>query len=96
MKTFKNQDTQITDDGGEEFFMFSNLAVICVKYIPQGGLDLEDMDTRLKLFRKLSTHSSTISLEDSEAKKLKECVNKYRWAMIHDDLISFGNYVKEF
>jgi hypothetical protein len=88
MKTVKNVTTTIEGRNGEKM-KHSDLALECLNVLPQGGLDVSEMEIRLKVSEKLKASESEIELEDAEASKLVECVKAMKWALMHEDVVAF-------
>lgn len=88
MKKIKNIETTIEGRNGQKM-KHSDLGLECLNVLPQGGLDVSEMELRLKISKKLDSSKATIELEDAEAEKLVSCVQQMKWALMHDDVVAF-------
>lgn len=103
MKTFINKATSIRNPGANAGFKtYAELAIECLKVMPMNqngqaaGLDIDDMSERIDVRKKLKVGGEEIQFEDSEIKKLKECVKLTRWIPSDEDedVVDFAKYVE--
>ena len=68
MKVLKNKTTEIdVSNDSTKKVTFADLAKACINNVPQGGLDVIEMQSRLDVMKKLNTSNGEISLENAEA-----------------------------
>ncbi len=96
MKILKNKTTTISvSNDSAKKVTFADLAKICLNQVPEGGLNVTEMQGRLDVMKKLNTSNGEISLENAEAEILKICTKSMTWLMIHDDVVEFVNAVDD-
>ena len=94
MKVLKNKTTEIdVSNDSTKKVTFADLAKACINNVPQGGLDVIEMQSRLDVMKKLNTSNGEISLENSESETLKACTKTMKWLILHDDVVEFINDV---
>jgi len=95
MRHFKNQQTELKDriDGKLKELDYVDLSRICLNSLPQGGGNLKEINSRLKVLDIFETEKKIYKLEDREYEKLKRCVEDYNWPSPHKDIKKFGEYV---
>lgn len=89
----KNKTTGLPNANG--FMTYADLAMDVINRQPQGGFDLNEMEFRLEMKKKLKAANGNIELNEDEFKKLKELTAVHTWGLLHDDLVDFCNTVKE-
>lgn len=92
MKKLENKQTKLPKEEG--FVTYAELAMNVINVPPKEGFDLNEMSMRLKMRAKLEDANGKIEFEDTEAEKLKELVAGFKWAVLHADLLAFGEAVK--
>lgn len=76
---------------------YVDLMKVCLNKPVREGFSLSEMEARLKVLKKineLTPSEVSLSLEDAEAAKLKECVEAMVWGALHEDIVEFVNTVK--
>jgi len=100
MKTFKNQQTEITVPiaGTKEktTMTYANLTQLVLNIPPQGGWTKDEMKIRIKIEDKLEKvkEGETIELEDAEMQKVIEC-SEQPWQFKHKDLVKYLDDIEE-
>lgn len=95
MGSFKNKTTKI-QKGENSFTTFKDLAIVCVNSMPEGGLDVLQMKSRLDVVAQLEKSNGTIKITGSaEEETLKSCVASMRWAIIAPDVVEFVEAVEK-
>lgn len=86
MKTFANKKTTISD--GKKELTYKDLIISCLNFIPQSGLDREEMKKRDRIEKACETKGD-IKFEDADAHNLKTCVAQVKWMFRHKELTEF-------
>ena len=87
-------------DGIDKKATYFDLIKLAVQATPPRGFSIEDMTMRLKILEKAKKAIEDIDdakglyLEDAEADSLNSYVNSCPWAVIHQDVVSFAEDVK--
>lgn len=90
----KNKETGLPKENG--FLTFADLANQVINVPPEGGFDLDEMELRLSMRKKLNEANDTIKMSAEEFAKLKELVlAPFKFGIMHEDLVDFIKTVKE-
>ena len=92
----KNETTAIVKDNEGAKMTYADFAKVCINVMPEGGLDVLQMKTRLDVVTNLEAANGEIVLTSEEqVKALKECVKSMKWALIHKDVVDFTEAVEK-
>lgn len=90
-----NKKTNLKKDE-KEFITYADLIISCVNYVPrEQGLNVSQMRGRIKIVDACVSAKKEIHLEDADAKALGLMVENMKWALIHQDIIAFCDYIKD-
>lgn len=96
MKTIENKETSIKETAEESSknLTYCELLKLIMNVPPKEGYSLSEMKTRLDIYAALvPSEKNEMSLEDAPFETLKQCVNNFRWATAHKDLVDFVDYI---
>lgn len=94
MKKLENKTTEIQRDENSKT-TYADFCKVCINVMPQGGLDVIQMKTRLDIVTALDSANGSIELTTEQVDTLKECVKDMRWAIMHKDLVEFIEAVEK-
>jgi hypothetical protein len=96
MKKFECKKTELPAEEGN-VLSYSDLALLSINAPVKEGFTVEDIRGRIKVLDKLTDANAedVVELEDAESNVLKMAVAAMKWNLIHKDIISFCDYVKE-
>lgn len=94
MKKLENKTTEILKDENSKT-TYADFCKVCINVMPQGGLDVIQMKTRLDIVTAIDNANGSIELTEEQADTLKECVKEMRWAIIHKDVVEFTEAVEK-
>jgi len=96
MKTLENKEINIVFEEGKKVGFF-DLAVICLNQVGEQGLPPLQMSERIDLIKKVQSVKvgGKLKLDEKELETLKDCSEKTRWRMIHEDIVKFNKYLED-
>ena len=78
---------------------YLELLQTCVRAAPPGGLDLSEMEKRLRVLRVLEEaekdKKKTVDMEDADVETLQHCVAMFRWTGVHEEILTFLKYIRD-
>lgn len=97
MTKIENKKTEVTISTEDNTKLnYSDLIGLALNNPVEGGYSVDDMEDRLRI--KASTTPSTkakFELGPADMIKLQEIVKVSRWGILHDDIVTFKNYIAE-
>ena len=93
MKSIENKTTQIKN--AEGFMTYADLIKIVCEQPLQGGYSMTDIEQRLAIKKACDKAEATIEIEDLRLAYLKSICATSKWGAVHEDLLLFGEYIKE-
>jgi len=101
MKTLQNKVLEDIKDGAGKPQTYAVLAKACLQEPPKNnsgqsiGFSPDEMRSRNRIQDVLDISKDKIELEDADAAKLKQCVEKMSWAKMDKCLVTFTDDVIE-
>ena len=93
MKILENKKTQVKQQDGSIMDYATLIHWVICTIDPRQGILLDEMEKRQRI--KAAAQGSSMRFEDADARKLQELVAKHAWTIFHEDLIQFGQDVKD-
>lgn len=93
MKQMVNKSL-VLEGAAEELNNYADLAKLVISSKPEGGYDLETMELRLKIRKKLDKSTTHIVLEDAEAAELQKAEKLFKWGALDEQLVDFCKEVR--
>lgn len=96
MKTIKNVQTTM-QKGKLSNMLYSDLIVACTNFLkPNVGITSENMGKRIRIIDAVKNINvgKVIELEDADAALLKKLSEEMQWAIVHEDIATFGAAIK--
>ena len=92
----KNTTTEIVKDEQGAKMNYVDFCNTCLNVLPQGGLDVSEMKSRLDVKIALDKANGSIDFTTkAQVETLKNCVKSMKWAIIHSDVIDFTEAVEK-
>jgi len=94
MATFQNIETKITVGENATPMTYADLLKVCLGAASSEGITIGDMRNRIKILDKLENPGKTMELTTEEVLLVKGVVANFKWAVMHKDLIGFGEHIE--
>lgn len=78
---------------GEQEVKYADLVKSCINNVPQGGMNAQEIKTRLRLLDVIEKATDTADFEDADAARLKDLVAGMTWAVVAPGIVEFCDAV---
>jgi hypothetical protein len=93
-RLIENKKTVMQLDGIDKPISVCELLIDCVTTVPDSGLTIEHLETRLKLLELLTrakeSEAAALQFTDNEFKAACECIRLKKWKIVHPFIVEFG------
>jgi len=91
MKTITLKQTTLAVAGQQQALTTIELIKASINNVPQEGVDITEMQKRLRVAKAVEENDSkeVLVLEDADADTLRKCVDAMRWAIVDPFIVDF-------